>query len=65
MRYKLNVDRDVDVNEDDTLVLNLPRGFKFSHDVLEVCHTCGYDTMRDLRQDIKSWVVPCDCKDCI
>ena len=60
-KYKLDVKRDVDV-EDDGYILNLPRGWRFDDDMV---HTRGYDTMRELRQAVKTDVIPCACSDCI
>ena len=62
MKYKLNVARDVDTDEPGVYILNLPGGWKFNHDSL--CHTYAYDSMRELREDIKSSVEPCDCAEC-
>jgi hypothetical protein len=60
-KYKLNVTRDVDFDEDEGPILNLPRGFRFSD---EVVHTRGYDTLRELRQAVKDDVIPCNCQSC-
>jgi hypothetical protein len=62
MKYKLNVARDVDTDEPGVFILNLPGGWKFTHDAL--CHTYAYDSMKELREDIKSSVEPCDCVEC-
>ena len=62
MNYKLNVARDVDTDEPGVYILNLPAGWKFSHDSL--LHTYAYDSMKELRADIKSSVEPCDCGEC-
>ena len=61
MKYKLNVQRDVDTDEPGTYILNLPRGFRFDDDLV---HTRGYDTMRELRDAVKHEVIPCDCPSC-
>ena len=65
MKYKLNVARDVDTDEPGVFILNLPGGWKFTHDPMALCHTYAYDSMKELREDIKSSVVePCDCVEC-
>ena len=61
-KYKLDVNRDVDPDGDYGYILNLPRGFRFSDDV---CHVQGFDTMKDLRQAVKTQVIPCGCRDCV
>jgi hypothetical protein len=60
MKYKLNVARDVDA-DDDGYILNLPRGFRFDDDMV---HVRGYDTMRELLNAVKNEVIPCKCSDC-
>ena len=62
MKYKLNVQRDVDTDEPGVYILNLPGGFKF--DEPGDCHTRGFDTMKELRDDVKNAVVPCSCDGC-
>jgi hypothetical protein len=64
MKYKLNVARDVDTDEPGVFILNLPGGWKFTHDPMALCHTHAYDSMKELREDIKHWVEPCDCAEC-
>ena len=64
MKYKLNVSRDVDTDEPEVYILNLPSGWKFDHDAYSLEHVRAYDTMRELRADIKGYVVPCDCVEC-
>jgi len=65
MKYKLNISRDVDTDEPDVFILNLPAGFKFSHDVMDLSHVRGYDSIKEIRKDIKDgWVVSCDCDGC-
>lgn len=61
-KYKLNVARDVDHDAPGSYILNLPGGFRFYD---ELVHTRGYDTMRELRADIKDSVIPCDCAECL
>jgi len=63
MKYKLNVLRDVDTDEPDVFILNLPGGWQFTHD--HQLHTYAYDSMKELRKDIKWAVVPCDCRGCM
>lgn len=65
MKYKLNVPRDVDTDEPGVYILNLPAGFRFTHDPMAVTHVYAYDSMKELREDIKWAVVPCDCKECV
>lgn len=60
-RYKLNVSRDVDTDEPDTYILNLPRGFRFDDDLV---HVRGFDSMQELRAAVKSDVIPCNCIGC-
>ncbi len=66
MKYKLNVSRDVDTDEPDVFILNLPKGWRFdeifSND--DASHVRGYDSMKELRDDIKTNVVACQCKSC-
>lgn len=64
MKYKLNVARDVDTDEPGVFILNLPGGWKFNHDAMSLCHTYAYDSMKELREDIKHSVEPCDCDEC-
>lgn len=64
LKYKLNVARDVDTDEPGVFILNLPGGWKFNHDPMDICHTYAYDSMRELREDIKHSVEPCDCAEC-
>jgi hypothetical protein len=67
MKYKLDVARDVDTDEPDVYILNLPKGWRFDEvsSADNRSHVRGYDTMRELRNDIKHSVIPCDCKHCI
>jgi hypothetical protein len=66
MKYKLNVTRDVDTDEPGAYILNLPAGFRFDEASAanDRSHVRGYDTMRELRDDVKHNVVPCDCNGC-
>ena len=64
MKYKLNVARDVDTDEPGVFILNLPGGWKFNHDPLADLHTYAYDSMRELRADIRHSVEPCSCSGC-
>ena len=59
-RYKLDVKRDVDP-ADDGFMLCLPFGWRFYDDLV---HVRGYDTMKELREDVKWMIVPCDCDEC-
>ena len=64
MKYKLNIERDVDQDgygDDMVYILNLPNGFRFYDDLV---HTRGYDTMSELKLSVKNDIIPCDCKDC-
>lgn len=65
MKYKLNVSRDVDTDEPGVFILNLPGGWKFNHDLYDLCHTYAYDSMKELKADIKHFVVSCECAECI
>lgn len=60
-KYKLNVARDVDFDEDEGPILNLPRGFRFSDDMV---HVRGFDTMAELRAAVRNEVIECNCKHC-
>lgn len=60
--YKLNVKRDVDTDEPGVFILNLPGGWRFTHDRL--LHSYAYDSMQELRADIKGSVVRCGCTEC-
>lgn len=64
--YKLDIKRDVDTDEPDVFILNLPSGFKFdeSNDLNNESHVRGYDSMKELRADIKNNVIPCGCTGC-
>ena len=63
-KYKLNVARDVDTDEPGVYILNLPAGFRFTHDPLDNLHVYAYDSMKELRNDVKWSVEPCNCKEC-
>jgi hypothetical protein len=65
-KYKLNMARDVDRDEPDVYILNLPRGWRFDEPSSpdDRCHVKGYDTLKELRQDVKDNVIPCDCSGC-
>ncbi len=66
MTYKLNIARDIDT-DDGVFILNLPAGFRFDEQSPpnDRSHVRGYDSMRELRADIKAGaVVPCDCSGC-
>lgn len=63
MKYKLNISRDVDTDEPDNFILNLPYGFRFYDDIV---HVKGFDSIREIRAAIKNGeVVPCDCNECV
>lgn len=64
MPYKLDVARDVDTDEPGVFILNLPGGWRFDHDPMATLHTWAYDSMKELREDIKTSVEPCDCAEC-
>ena len=64
MKYKLDVTRDVDTDEPDNFILNLISGWKFSHDQFQTEHVRGYDSMQELKEDVKHYVVKCDCHAC-
>jgi 23S rRNA G2445 N2-methylase RlmL len=59
-KYILDIARDVDIDED-VYILNLPYGWRFDD---ELIHTRGYDSIREIRRDIKQHVIKCDCDDC-
>jgi hypothetical protein len=60
-KYKLNWQRDVDTDEPDVFILNLPAGFRLYD---EMCHVRGFDTRKELTDFVKWGVVPCDCAEC-
>jgi hypothetical protein len=66
MKYKLDVARDVDTDEPGVYILNLPKGWRFDEASSpdNRSHVRGYDTMRELRDDIKHSVISCDCWHC-
>lgn len=67
MKYKLNITRDIDADEPDVYILNLPAGFRFDEESSpnDRSHVRGYDSMRELRADVKAGaVIPCDCSGC-
>jgi hypothetical protein len=59
-KYRLNVARDVDQDED-TFMLNLDYGWRFYDDLV---HVRGFDSMADLRAAVKTDVIPCECSEC-
>ena len=64
MKYKLNVQRDVDVDgygDELDYILNLPSGFRFYDDLV---HTRGYDNMMELRESAKNDIILCKCLSC-
>ena len=63
-KYKLDVKRDVGTDEPGVFILNLPGGWRFNHDPMALLHTYAYDSMRELRNDIKYSVEPCACNEC-
>lgn len=67
MQYKLNASRDIDRDEPGVYILNLPKGWRFDEHSSpnDRPHVRGYDSMRELRQDVKSAVIPCDCSRCV
>ena len=67
MKYKLNAARDIDSDEPGVYILSLPAGYRFNEESSpnDRSHVRGYDTMRELRHDIKVGnVIPCDCSSC-
>jgi hypothetical protein len=60
MKYKLDINRDVDA-DGDAYMLWLPFGFRFSDDLV---HVRGFDTIAEIRQAAKNDVISCDCNDC-
>lgn len=67
MQYKLNIKRDVDTDEPGVYILNLPKGWRFDEysTANDRSHVRGYDSLKELRADIKHSVVSCDCFQCI
>ena len=66
MKYKINAARDIDADEPGVYILNLPKGFRFDEasSPNDRSHVRGYDTMRELRDDVKHSVIACDCSGC-
>jgi hypothetical protein len=67
MKYKLNISRDIDSDEPDVYILNLPAGFCFDEESSpnDRSHVRGYDSMHELRADVKAGaVISCDCSGC-
>lgn len=64
MKYKLNMKRDVDTDEPGVLILNLPAGWRFDHDPWAIEHVRGFDSKAEMLDDIKYFVVPCNCDEC-
>jgi hypothetical protein len=67
MKYKLNIDQDVDVDghgEDRVFILNLPYGFCFEPHPVDATHVRGYDTMSELKKGVKTDVYECECVEC-
>lgn len=60
-KYKLNVEKDVDPNEDG-FFLYLPFGWRLDDDLV---HCRNYDTMRELRAAARTDIIPCDCAECV
>ena len=60
-KYKLDVKRDVDTDEG-VYILNLPSGFRL--DEHDLCHTMGFDSMKELRAYTKHSILPCACDGC-
>lgn len=60
-KYKLDVARDVDTDEPDNFILNLPNGFRFDDDLV---HVRGFDSMQELRKAAREEVIQCSCAQC-
>jgi hypothetical protein len=60
MKYKLNIQRDVDP-DGDGFMLWLNYGWCFAD---EGNHVQGFDNMKDLRQAAKEQTRICNCKEC-
>jgi hypothetical protein len=60
-KFKLNVQRDVDVDYGGGLMLHLPFGWRFYDDLV---HVRGFDTLAEVRAAAREDVVPCDCAEC-
>lgn len=62
MKYKLNVQRDVDFDTEDSMMLFLPKGFRFYD---EIVHCRGFSSIAEIKLAIKNKeVVECDCEEC-
>jgi hypothetical protein len=65
MKYKLNVKRDVDIEKNDfgtDYILTLPYGWRFDD---EIVHVRGYDSLKELRDSVKTDVIVCGCQECV
>jgi len=61
-KFKLDVAKHVDYYaEDETYMVCLPYGWRFDDDIV---HTRGYDTLKELKADVKTSVIPCTCVEC-
>lgn len=63
-KYKLNVARDVDTDEDGVYIMNTIAGWRFDYDSLDYNHVWAFDSMEELRDAVKNDVIPCDCPEC-
>lgn len=66
-RYKLNIERDVDFDEPNTLILNLPKGYRFDVDFFDprnASHVQAFDSLAELKEAIAEYVIPCECNCC-
>lgn len=61
-KYKLDVARDVDTDEPENFILNLPNGFRFVDDLV---HVRGFDSMQELRKVARQEVIQCCCAQCV
>ncbi len=64
IRYKLNP-KDIDTDEPDKLILNLPKGFRFDYDPFDVNHIWAFESLKEIKDSIRAGcIVKCDCKEC-
>jgi hypothetical protein len=65
MKYKLNVARDVDTDESGVYIMNTIAGWRFDYDQLDYNHVWAFDSMKELREAVRNYVIPCECPECL
>jgi hypothetical protein len=62
LKYKVDINQDVDQGCEGDYLLWLPFGYRFSDDLV---HVRGYDSIAEIRKASKTDVIECNCPDCI